>query len=109
MILNAFPVESKVGTPIGDYNLTVVTEGAEPEEGGGISLAWIADLKLYRIPVSQMTEGTVASSGYRRLFCNSYVCFLFMVIFQQQKNHHKKLMPPNIHKKCKNNHFITSI
>ena len=41
-----FSVELKVGTPIGDYRLPVVTGAAEPQEGGGIARAWIEDPKV---------------------------------------------------------------
>ena len=43
------------GTPIGNYWLPVVTGGgeAEPQKGGEIARAWIADPKVYLdIPVS---------------------------------------------------------
>ena len=54
MNVSAFSVELKVGTPIGDYRLPVVTGGAEPQEGGGIARAWIEDPKVYRgIPMPQ--------------------------------------------------------
>ena len=37
MNLSAFSVELNAGTPVEDYWLPVVTEGAEPQEGGVIA------------------------------------------------------------------------
>ena len=52
--VSAVSVELKVGTPIRDYRLSVVTGGAEPQEGGGIARTWIEDLKVYPgIPMPQ--------------------------------------------------------
>ena len=49
-------VELKVGTLTGDYSLPVVTEGAEPQEGGEIARAWIVeDPKVY--PGMSMPQG----------------------------------------------------
>ena len=45
-------LELKRGKPIGNYELpvvTVVTVGTEPQEGGGIAQAWIADPKVYPV------------------------------------------------------------
>ena len=54
MNVSAFAVELKVGTPIGDYRLPVVSGRAELQEGGGIARAWIEDPKVYPgIPMPQ--------------------------------------------------------
>ena len=40
--------------PIVDDSLPVVTEGAEPQEGGGIARAWIIHPKVYSsVPMPQ--------------------------------------------------------
>ena len=44
-----FSVELKVGTPIGDYRLPVVTGRAELQEGGKIARAWIEDPNVYPV------------------------------------------------------------
>ena len=68
--VSAFSVELKVGTPIRDSRLPVVTGGAEPQVGGGIARAWIKDAKVYPgIPMPQwwrwVPEGTVVATGGR--------------------------------------------
>ena len=61
MNVSAFSVEFKVGTPIGDYRLPVVTGEAEPEEGGGIARAWIEDPKVY--PGTRYTSTAHSTDG----------------------------------------------
>ena len=72
MNVSAFSVELKVGTPVGvSYTLSVVTGGAEPQEGGGIARAWIVDPKIYR-DIPMPNDGVRArgdSGGYRQAFC----------------------------------------
>ena len=51
MQVSAFSLELKVGTPIGDSD---VTGGAEPLEDGGIAQAWIEDLNVY--PATPMLQ-----------------------------------------------------
>ena len=45
------------------YWLPVVIGGVEPQEGGGIVLAWIADPKLY--PGSAYARGSAVATGGR--------------------------------------------
>ena len=70
MKLSAFSAELKVGTLIGDYRLPVVTEGAEPQKGGGIARAWIIESKVNPQYINGpmmvfMPEGTVVVTDGR--------------------------------------------
>ena len=69
MNLSAFSVELKVGTPIGDYRLPVVTRGAKPWEGRGIARAWVIATKVfpvYQCPMTMFVPArTVVGTGGR--------------------------------------------
>ena len=48
-------LELEVGTSIGNCWLPVVTDGADPQDGGGIARSWIAGPKVY--PGISVTQG----------------------------------------------------
>ena len=73
MNVSAFSVELKVGTPIGDYRLPVVTGKEEPQEGGGIARAWIEDPKVY-LGWRWVPEGTVVATGGRFVKMLCFCC-----------------------------------
>ena len=83
MKIGAFSVELKMGTLVGSYWLLVVTGGAEPQEGGGIVWAWIADLKVYP-GITMPDDGVRArwdSGGYRRPFCYNFMFVVDNIFF----------------------------
>ena len=93
MNVSAFSVELKVGTPIGDYRLTVVTGGVEPQESSWIALACIEDSMVYPgIPMPQtwrcVHEGTMVATNGR--FFNTILGVLLLILGKLSLKNKKK-------------------
>ena len=89
------------------YWLPVITEGAEPQEGGGSVWACIANQKVY-LTTPMPSDGVRVrgdSAGCRSRFIK--ILGFLLIIFQKAPQKNKK--PPNINNNTKYSDFMNFI